>query len=160
MQAMKNIEQKYLEMLNDSDFWMQFHHDFQLHAGHVDDLSDWSLTAMLFLHAQLLLNNEYQRALMRAENEIFINHNLVIPLFENNYIRANLVAIKQDRSLPLHNHPGSSGAMMVISGRVHSTVCDQEKPTNSTHPGNYRLSRIRIGGLHRKSASTHIEDAD
>ena len=133
---MKNIEQKNLEMLGDSEFWMQFHHNFQLHAGHIDDLNDWGQTALLFLHSQLLLNNEYQRALVRAENEIIIKHNLVIPLFENNFLRANLIAIKQERSLPLHDHPGSSGAMLVISGKVHATMCEQEIPADNTPSSN------------------------
>ena len=136
MQAAKNIIQKDLAILSDSNFWEQFHYDFQLHTGHIDDLSDWTQTAMLALHSQLLLNNEYQRALVRAENEIIINHNLVIPLFENNMIRANLIAIKQERCLPMHDHPNSSGAMMVISGSVHATVCEQEIPANGNQPSN------------------------
>jgi len=135
MQTAKNIEQYSLEALTDSDFWMQFHDEFQMHAEHINELSEWTKTALFILHSQLLLNDEYQHALTRAGSEIILNNNLVIPLFKNDFLRANLIAIQQERSLPLHDHPDSSGAMMVISGKVHAISCEQEKSTNNTHPG-------------------------
>lgn len=135
MQTAKNIEQYSLEGLTDSNFWMQFYDEFQMHAEHINELSGWTKTAMFILHSQLLLNDEYQHALTRAESEIILNHNLVIPLFKNDFLRANLIAIQQERSLPLHDHPDASGAMMVISGKVHAISCEEEKSTNNTHPG-------------------------
>jgi hypothetical protein len=136
MQTEKKIERNDLKMLNDSDFWMQLHDDFQIHSNHIDELNGWTRTAMFVLHSKLLLNNGYQRALVRAENEIIINHNLVTSLFENDFLRVNLISIKKERALPMHDHPGSSGAMMVISGKVHAIAFEEEKSADNTQSSN------------------------
>ena len=132
MQTAINIQKSGFKVLANCSFWEQFHDDFEMHASHIDKLSKWVNHAMLTLYSQLLNKSKYQHALERAKTEVIKNHNLVIPLFHNELLRANLISIDPGRSLPLHDHPGSSGSMMIISGDVRVVVCEQEKLITSS----------------------------
>ena len=117
--------------LSHCEFWDEFCRDFHEHASHLDTLNMWTSSALFKLHSQLLLYNEYQHSLKMISTETIKNHNLVIPLFTDDIFRVNLIAITPECSLPLHNHPGSSGAMMVISGNVRGIVCEQVDPVTT-----------------------------
>jgi hypothetical protein len=130
MQTAHNILRHDFDMLANCE-WEQFHANFEKHTGHIDDLNEWTQPAMLTLHSLLLLRSEYQYALERAMNEKITNHNLVIPLFNNGLLRANLVSITPEQSLPLHDHPGSSGAVLVISGEIRATACERVATPNN-----------------------------
>jgi len=133
MQIVSDRQQDDFEILTNIGYWEQFHESFQLHSSHINELSEWTQSAMLTLHSQLLFDREYQDSLERAENEIIKNHNLVIPLFENNVLRVNLLAIKSGSDLPLHDHPGSLGAMVVISGQVRTIACEYATKVGNTN---------------------------
>jgi len=142
MQAVQNIQPGELKIHTNSGFWEQFHYDFQMHSSHIDELSEWTQLAMLTLYSQILNNSKHQHALERAKNEPIKNNNLVISLFENDFLRVNLVTIKPKGSLPLHDHPGSAGAMMVISGDVRTVVCEQIQPMDKTNQSKSMLNII------------------
>ena len=137
-----NYQHDDLRMLANNGFWEQFHHDFEVHTSHIDDLSEWTQMAMFVLHLQLLNYSEYQRVLIKAKNKIIKNNNLVIPIFKNDLLRVNVLAIKAENNLPLHDHPGSSGSMLVISGKVRATVCEQNKLTDITNQSRCMLSVV------------------
>ena len=142
MQTAINTQQTELKMFANPGLWEQFHYDFVTHAYHIDVLRKWVQPAMLALYSQLLNKSKYQHALERAKTQFIKNHNLVTPLFNDDFLRVNLISIKSGSSLPLHDHPGSSGSMMVISGEARIIVCEQEKLSINTNQSRCTLSII------------------
>lgn len=133
MQAVQNIQRDELKTHANSAFWGQFHDDFQMHASHIKQLSEWAQLAMLTLYSQMLNNSKYQHAIERAKIDMIKDNNLVISLFENSSLHVNLVSLKFGSDLPLHDHPGSAGSMMVISGDVRVIVCEESIPVSKTN---------------------------
>lgn len=142
MQTAINIQKSEFKTLVNSGFWEQFHYDFEMHASHIEKLSEWVKLAMLTLYARIINNSKHQHALERVQSQIIKNHNLVIPLFNKDFLRVNLIAIKPEHNLPLHDHPGSSGSMMVISGDVRTIVCKQEKLSVNTKQSSCMLTVV------------------
>lgn len=121
------------EMRADDELFENFYYEFQNHSSDIQELGQWTQSAMFALHLQLFFSTEYKHALERAENETIKTNNLVIPLFDNNLMRVNLLAIEPERNLPLHDHPGSAGSMMVISGSVQATICEYTTSVDGTN---------------------------
>ena len=142
MQTVANHQQDNFKILANCSFWEQFHSDFEKHASHIDVLSAWVQPAMLTLYSQIYNKSKYQHAIERAKNQIIKNNNLVIPLFNEDFLRVNLISIKAGSSLPLHDHPGSSGSMMVISGDARIIVCEQEKLSINKNQSRCKLSIV------------------
>ena len=87
MQTVANHQQDNFKMLANCSFWEQFHSDFEKHASHIDVLSAWVQPAMLTLYSQIYNKSKYQHAIERAKNQIIKNNNLVIPLFNEDFLR-------------------------------------------------------------------------
>lgn len=119
MQAVQNTQQDDFKTYANGTFWEQFYSDFSQHA------------------------------LERANTGIIKNNNLVIPLFENTLMRVNLLALEPGKDLPLHDHPGSAGAMMVISGGISAMACEQTEKMDNT---NYSRTLLTVTGRNILSA--------
>lgn len=126
-----------MEMLNNRlqkssncSFWEQFYFDFLNHVSDFNKLSEWTHSAMSSLHLQLLFNKQYVQALKNAENKIISHQRLITSIFKSDFIQVKLISINPDQSLPLHDHPGTSGSMIVISGKVNAISCEQEQRSN------------------------------
>lgn len=128
----QNTDQQYFELSRDMLFWEDFHAELTKHSNNnINSFAEWTKSAIPNLHQLLLSGNHYLDILTAAKNEIIKNYNLSIPLFKNERIKINVIAIEEGCGLPLHDHPGSSGIAFVISGKVHLTVCETEEPKNS-----------------------------
>lgn len=123
MKISENIQQNSSEF----NFWKNFYNDFQAHADDIKKLEKWSQPAMLILHLELILNQKYVSAFTKARCFDADAQPLIAPIFKSDFIEVKLNRITTTRSLPLHDHPGASGSMLVISGRVQTVSCEQEK---------------------------------
>lgn len=112
-------------------FWEHFYDDFQAHANGICELNEWTQSTMIILHLQLLLNKSYQKALKSANNKVIDKKYLITSIFNSHFLNVKLITITPEHSLPLHDHPGTSGSMMVISGQVHAVVCEQDSLQNN-----------------------------
>lgn len=128
MNTAKYIQQK----PSADDFWEQLFNDFQAHGSDINKLGKWAQSAMFVLHLRLLFNHNYVQALKKAENKIINKQHLVSSIFKSDFLNVKLISMTPERSLPLHDHPGTSGSMMVLSGRVHAIACDQDNLEDKT----------------------------
>ena len=56
-----------------------------------------------------------------------------VTIFEDTSIKVSLVTIDKGRPLPLHDHPGESGLMLVLEGSVNVCHCNLES-AHTGHP--------------------------
>ncbi len=84
--------------------------------------NDWEASirvgrTLLFLHHYLMLSNDYQASieqmLSSGSNDDYWSGNT---LYEDDLGRLSLIRLYPGTPVPLHDHPGCEGAMMVISG--------------------------------------------
>ena len=94
-------------------------------------LDKWAKTSLPALHQQLLLNPQYQYQLALSKTKTLQRYSDSVTLFENTSMKVSLVAINKGRPLPLHDHPGASGLMLLLDGSVNVCHCNPEP----LHPG-------------------------
>lgn len=112
--------------------WVDFAEQFQEKLGNPAELSGWAEFSLPELHRHLLTSPGYQNDLALAKSKPLERYSKSVTLFENLQIKASLVALEKGRPLPLHDHPGASGLMLVIEGEVSIFQCNAEEP----QPGN------------------------
>ena len=88
------------------------------------ELAKWAKTSLPALHQQLSGDPRYLDNLSIARNEPLLRYSDSCLLFENRTMKASLVTIDKGRGLPLHDHPGASGLMLVIDGSVSVCHCN------------------------------------
>ena len=133
MPLANNIENPQLQIMPESVLWEEFHHNFLRHGSSFAKLEDWTKTSLFELHSRLLSNDKYLNYLETLSTDEMTNHNLVSPIFKSKTLSVNLIAIEPGFDLPLHDHPNTSGAMMVISGNVHCLACEHVEAANNSH---------------------------
>ena len=127
---MTNLATQNLQESFSNCFWDQLYTGFQARDIDINELDKWTHSAMFVLHLRLLFNKNYVEALKKAKNKIINKQHLISSVFKSDFLHVKLISMTPERSLPLHDHPGTSGSMMVISGRVHAIACEQEAPRN------------------------------
>lgn len=118
--------------LSVNSMWINIAEQMQQKQGNPAKLARWAEVTLPELHQQLLLDTEYQENLSQAQTCSVMRYSESIPLFENSQIKASLVTIQTGKSLPLHDHPGASGTMMVIDGEVSIHHCNAEQSQNGS----------------------------
>ena len=98
----------------------------QLHerATNSTELAKWAKTSLPALHQHLSGDPQYLDNLNIAKNEPLQRYSDSGLLFENRTMKASLVALDKGRGLPLHDHPGASGLMLVIDGSISVCHCN------------------------------------
>jgi hypothetical protein len=101
-----------------------FAKQLQQRATNPTEWAKWAKTSLPALHQQLSADPRYLDNLSIARNEPLQRYSDSGLLFENRTMKASLVAIDKGRGLPLHDHPGASGLMLVIDGSVSVCHCN------------------------------------
>lgn len=74
-------------------------------------------------------------------------------LIANTSIRADILTVRRERPIPLHDHPGSSGILLVLSGSIsvdqYDVVCGQDDYDGKTLVELRRVSckELGLGGV-------------
>lgn len=108
--------------------WTNFAEQLLQQLGTPVGLAKWAEVSLPELHQQLLSNTRYQNELVLAKNKPLERYSESVTLFESPHIKTSMVALEKGRPLPLHDHPGASGIMMVIEGEVSIFQCNAELP--------------------------------
>ena len=89
---------------------------------------------VLLLHEVISLTANFQLALRKAEQSVANDrHWYCQRLIDNEQVQANLLTIYQGQPLPLHDHPGSNGMQLVISGKAHVRRYNLAQNVKSDH---------------------------
>lgn len=112
------------------EIWEKFYYEFDTNSSDIESLHEWAKTAMLSQFSQVFDDSKHQHMLEKARVDEINNYNLVIPIYKDVDISAKLIALKPGNNLPLHDHPGSAGAMMVVSGDVRVVACEKKNDLN------------------------------
>jgi len=64
-------------------------------------------------------------------------------LFSDDRINAGLLAVYRDKPVPFHDHPGTLGVMLVLSGAVKIRYADLANDRGGAGPVELRITRVR-----------------
>ena len=107
-----------------SPVWKNFASQLWENARQPATLAKWATTSLPALHKQLSSNPKYLDMLSIARSEPLQRYSDSGLLFENRLMKVSLVTLEKGRGLPLHDHPGASGMMLVIDGSVSVCHCN------------------------------------
>lgn len=116
--------------------------DTELNAS-VDTAGDLVTELMGQFYKGLRANGEFKNALKRARQPAAAGLDCVsVPLINETRLCCHLLTLSQKQPIPMHDHPNTTGLIMVVSGRLRVRVFDLVSCDESAQRVTLKLTRV------------------
>ena len=101
---------------------------------------------VMLLHDAISNTAPYQIAMQNAEAATAQDHHwLDQVLLDDEQIRVSLLSAYQGQSIPLHDHPGTNGLLLVVQGKVQISRYDLVHKDSQNENSNVALAKVSDG---------------